>query len=522
MKKYAMDFIVNVLEEVKNNPTLSLAKIAENNNLTSGAPLIRWWIKRYNQFNKDIVEWRRNMADEKKDAFLATIENMNHQIEELKSEQNRMRQEHKKELNSLQNEFDDRLLRDKMTVGYLKEEFRIRTLENKMEVSSLKKEFRQKLVKEKMNGEIKVKQANKELKRLQHDYEGTLAKNEILKKSIPTCQATEMMEKTSRDYYQYLAHIEIFRLTTKCGWTVKDTCIATGVKSRDKFYSFLQRNNLPKPSDYKENVTYNVPKFKTRVRCDAEKYIVAFYNHHQGTTGSAREIHRWANERFALNEKSLGISERSFRKLMVAKPHLFPCYARKKVIHSRKRTIRDDLIGSDFVAKSQCEKIGMDGTWLKINVNGNQLKILLEVAYDWATRRIVSYTFGSSENVNVILETFRGVVNYARYHEKYPILQMDRGSANSSYELKYAEMEQPWVTISMSNVGFKHNPATESLNGWIKGSFFEANGYSFRSLPEFYKTFNNFVLSNNKKNENKYIREKNKTADKIKRHILQM
>jgi hypothetical protein len=41
MKKYAMDFIVNVLEEVKNNPTLSLAKIAENNNLTSGAPLIR-------------------------------------------------------------------------------------------------------------------------------------------------------------------------------------------------------------------------------------------------------------------------------------------------------------------------------------------------------------------------------------------------------------------------------------------------------------------------------------------------
>jgi hypothetical protein len=96
MKKYAMDFIVNVLEEVKNNPTLSLAKIAENNNLTSGAPLIRWWIKRYNQFNKDIVEWRRNMADEKKDAFLATIENMNHQIEELKSEQNRMRQEHKK------------------------------------------------------------------------------------------------------------------------------------------------------------------------------------------------------------------------------------------------------------------------------------------------------------------------------------------------------------------------------------------------------------------------------------------
>jgi hypothetical protein len=66
MKKYAMDFIVNVLEEVKNNPTLSLAKIAENNNLTSGAPLIRWWIKRYNQFNKDIVEWRRNVADEKK------------------------------------------------------------------------------------------------------------------------------------------------------------------------------------------------------------------------------------------------------------------------------------------------------------------------------------------------------------------------------------------------------------------------------------------------------------------------
>jgi HAMP domain-containing protein len=159
MKKYAMDFIVNVLEEVKNNPTLSLAKIAENNNLTSGAPLIRWWIKRYNQFNKDIVEWRRNVADEKKDAFLATIENMNHQIEELKSEQNRMRQEHKKELNSLQNEFDDRLSRDKMTVGYLKEEFRIRTLENKMEVSSLKKEFRQKLVKEKMNGEIKVKQS---------------------------------------------------------------------------------------------------------------------------------------------------------------------------------------------------------------------------------------------------------------------------------------------------------------------------------------------------------------------------
>jgi hypothetical protein len=87
------------------------------------------------------------------------------------------------------------------------------------------------------------------------------------------------------------------------------------------------------------------------------------------------------------------------------------------------------------------------------------------VAYDWATRRIVSYTFGSSENVNVILETFRGVVNYSRYHEKYPIPQMDRESANSSYELKYAEMEQPWVTISMSNVGFKHNPATESLNG---------------------------------------------------------
>jgi hypothetical protein len=504
MKKYAMDFIVNVLEEVKNNPTLSLAKIAENNNLTSGAPLIRWLIKRYNQFNKDIVELRKNMADEKEDAFLTTIENMNHQIEELKNEQNKMRQKHKMEISILRNKLHNRALM------------------NKLDVNSLKKGLRQQLAIEKISSDKKIKQANKELKRLQHDHEGTLAKNEILKKSIPTCQAIEMMKKTSRDYYQYLAHIEIFRLTTKCGWTVKDACIATGVKSRDKFYSFLKRNNLPKPSDYKENVTYNIPKFKTRVRRDAENYIVAFYNHHQGTTGSVREIHRWANERFASNEKSLGISERSFRKLMIAKPHLFPCYAREKIAHSRKQTIRDDLIGNDFVAKSQCEKIGMDGTWLKINVNGNQLKILLEVVYDWATRRIVSYTFGSFKNVNVILETFHGFVNYARYHEKYPILQMDWGLANSSYELKYAEMEQQWVTISMSNVGFKHNPATESLNGWIKRSFLEANGFSFRSLPEFYKTFNNFVLSNNKKNENKYIREKNKTIDKIKRHILQM
>jgi ribosomal protein L10 len=190
MKKYAMDFIVNVLEEVKNNPTLSLAKIAENNNLTSGAPLIRWLIKRYNQFNKDIVELRKNMADEKEDAFLTTIENMNHQIEELKNEQNKMRQKHKMEISILRNKLHNRALM------------------NKLDVNSLKKGLRQQLAIEKISSDKKIKQANKELKRLQHDHEGTLAKNEILKKSIPTCQAIEMMKKTSRDILLILRFLD--------------------------------------------------------------------------------------------------------------------------------------------------------------------------------------------------------------------------------------------------------------------------------------------------------------------------
>lgn len=131
-------------------------------------------------------------------------------------------------------------------------------------------------------------------------------------------------------------------------------------------------------------------------------------------------------------------------------------------------------------------------------------KQLLEVGYDWYSKTVVSYTWGESENSLVVLETISGIFNVIKKYEINSILQMDRGAANTSYLIKEYEDSQTLFKISMSKAGFKHNSPTESMNGWLKDSFFASHGNSFLNINDFRNKFKTFIINHNKSQYYKY------------------
>ncbi|AKU79896.1 hypothetical protein [Spiroplasma turonicum] len=100
---------------------------------------------------------------------------------------------------------------------------------------------------------------------------------------------------------------------------------------------------------------------------------------------------------------------------------------------------------------------------------------------------MIAYNFDFSENSQVV----------SNYKVDYSIIQMDRGTANTSNMVKNIIERYPNFVLSMSEAGFKHNAPTEALNGWFKECFFAEYGNIFLIIQEFLNKFDEFIIKRN-------------------------
>ncbi|WP_339033453.1 hypothetical protein [Spiroplasma endosymbiont of Cantharis rufa] len=142
-----------------------------------------------------------------------------------------------------------------------------------------------------------------------------------------------------------------------------------------------------------------------------------------------------------------------------------------------------DLIGQNYICEYKYQKIGLDCSWMHLNISNKKVKILGEFAYDWYTRQMIVFDFQNAENstgVYNVLSKVQKIVSANLVEQS--IIQSDRGTANTSFIVKRLFDKSNNLTLSMSDVGFKHNSLIESLNGWHKDIFFKDYGDSFKTL----------------------------------------
>lgn len=333
------------------------------------------------------------------------------------------------------------------------------------------------------------------------------AKLEVIKKSNPTFQTIDMVEMMKTKEFKHYAYQKIAWLTCEGVADVREACKYFGVGSPDKFYVFSKKHNLPTKSTYGTTKEFIFVPYVARGALKATEVIDEFYELHPNTAASAESIKIWSDSKYPWFKISL----KRIRKIQDSNPATRPHVNRNpksKDTINKVANVRPDQVGLDYATTKLREKIGMDGTWMKIRIRGSYIKLLLEIAYDWFSREIISYTWSHSENTEAVCRTFDGILKYVGNNVEHCIVQMDRGSANRSYALLEAEKSQSIVSISMSESGFKHNSPTESLNGWIKDRFFEANGWNFESIEKFQNVFKKFVKSNNMVQKLKYNNDK--------------
>ncbi|WP_339033469.1 hypothetical protein [Spiroplasma endosymbiont of Cantharis rufa] len=88
-----------------------------------------------------------------------------------------------------------------------------------------------------------------------------------------------------------------------------------------------------------------------------------------------------------------------------------------------------------------------------------------EFANDWYTRQMIAFDFQNAENSTGVYNVLSQVQKIASANlVEQSIIQSDRGTANTSFIVKRLFDKSNNLTLSMSNVGFKHSSSIEFLN----------------------------------------------------------
>ncbi|AKU79846.1 hypothetical protein [Spiroplasma turonicum] len=326
----------------------------------------------------------------------------------------------------------------------------------------------------------------KEIKNLKKEKLKDRAKIEFLEKRMPSCMnlsKEQMKIQTSKKAWKNDAYNIIF-YDNSVELNLKDKCKALFVnysnyaKWKIKYHDILSRGKTTKlKRKYNKRAIELINKF-TKLN---------------GASG-ARNVSSWITDNHAVNISYKIVNELRNNKLVK-----LPKIKRvAKKYTSQRGNVVPDLIKKDFKSQYNFHKIGLDGSYLDLIINGKKTKILGEFAYNWYNRDMIAYNFDFSENSQVVSKTIMDIINVvSNYKVDYSIIQMDRGTANTSNIVKNIIECYPNFVLSMSEAGFKHNAPTESLNGWFKECFFAEYGNIFLSIQEFLNKFDEFIIKRN-------------------------
>ncbi|WP_342269222.1 hypothetical protein [Spiroplasma endosymbiont of Aspidapion aeneum] len=329
MKKYSYKTKYHAILDYSNG--MKICEIVKKYNISSGAPLISYWIIRYNN------------------------------IEELK-------------------------------LSSMKEE-----------------EYMAKIESEEILNKKKMKKLEQENKELKWENEKLKMQNNVLKKFDPSWQVRDMKEKMTTKPYKHHSFCEIYIKEFKKVATVKKMCDALGV-SVSKYYAFKKRFNLLKKSEFKYwNYPHFIPKYISKANPNTEDMITKFYTAFNDP-GSAFTVNKWINTTYNVN-----VSRKIIRDYQLKYPLKYPVAVRwtkrSKAVRI-KQNIRNDLIGNDTYTTCPGQKIGIDGTWFKdLFINGKRTKLLCEIAYDWFTRKVVSYSIVKVKTNKLLFQHYMVYLN---------------------------------------------------------------------------------------------------------------
>ncbi len=83
-------------------------------------------------------------------------------------------------------------------------------------------------------------------------------------------------------------------------------------------------------------------------------------------------------------------------------------------------------MGQNYMCEYKYQKIGLDGSWMHLNISNKKVKILGEFAYDWYTRQMIAIDFQNAENSTAVYNVLSQVQKIVSANLVEPINQSIR------------------------------------------------------------------------------------------------
>lgn len=171
--------------------------------------------------------------------------------------------------------------------------------------------------------------------------------------------------------------------------------------------------------------------------------------------------------------------------------HLKSVCRKKKYnyIKSTPEVTEENILNRDFHADKPNEKWLTDVTEFKYYVGTEVKKLYLSAILDLCDKRITAYRIGTSNNNQLVFETFDDAVN--ANPEAHPLIHSDRGFQYTS-KLFHAKLEAAHMRQSMSRAGHCiDNGPMESFWGILKSEMYYLHKYT--SADELKAAIENYI-----------------------------
>jgi len=184
--------------------------------------------------------------------------------------------------------------------------------------------------------------------------------------------------------------------------------------------------------------------------------------------------------------------------------HLKSVCRKKKYnyIHSTSEITAENILNREFYADKPNEKWLTDVTEFKYYVGVEVKKLYLSAILDLYDRRIVAYRIGSSNNNQLVFDTFDNAV--ASNPDSHPMFHSDRGYQYTS-KIFHAKLEAAKMRQSMSRVGrCIDNGPMEGYWGILKSEMYYL--HKFTSSEELTRAIENYIYFYNTRRYQKRLR----------------
>ena len=183
--------------------------------------------------------------------------------------------------------------------------------------------------------------------------------------------------------------------------------------------------------------------------------------------------------------------------------HLKSVCRKKKYnyIKSTPEVTAENILNRDFHADKPNEKWLTDVTEFKYYIGAEVKKMYLSAILDLCDKRILSYQIGSSNNNQLVFDTFDDAVK--ENPDAHPLFHSDRGFQYTS-KLFYAKLEAAHMRQSMSRVGrCIDNGPMEGFWGMLKSEMYYL--HKFTSAEELIAAIEQYITFYNTKRYQKRL-----------------